>query len=175
MQHKWIVLYNLVFLFNPELLSVTFQLNWSTAFQTHLFELGTNSINQHVRYAVMSQPDHWISRIFLNRSIQAMIMLKESLDGRTSFSSEQSEPCKVKKNMYIWFMVCWYMILLNRKQLCIQKVYKAYCLPYELKCKAKRFLSEVAIFKPLWREKVSSMLKRWANEIGSILLGVDSF
>lgn len=57
-------------------------------------------------------------------------------------------------------MVCWYMILLNGKQLCIQKVYKAYCLPYELKSKARRFPLEVAIFKPLWSAEVNSMLKR---------------
>ena len=64
----------------------TFQLNSSNVFQTHLLELGTNSWNQHVHHVVMSEPDHWISQIFLNRSTQAMIMLKESLDGRTSFS-----------------------------------------------------------------------------------------
>jgi len=57
-------------------------------------------------------------------------------------------------------MVCRYMILLNGKQLCIHKVYKAYCLSYELKCKVKSFLSEVAIFKPLWSKEVSSTLKR---------------
>lgn len=68
------------------LLSGNFQLNSSNEFQTLLLEPGTNSSNQHVLYAVMSEPDHWISKIFLNKSTQATIMLKESLDGRTSFS-----------------------------------------------------------------------------------------
>lgn len=76
-------MHNLVFLFNPALLTVTFQLNSS---KTHSVELGTNSRNQHEHHAVLSEPEHWLSKIFSNRSTQAMIMLRESLDGRTSFS-----------------------------------------------------------------------------------------
>lgn len=71
-------------------------------------------------------------------------------------------------------MVCWYMIPLNGKQLCIRKGYKAHNLSWELKCKAQRFLLEMALLKPQWSEEVSSMLKRQANEISFVLLGIDS-
>lgn len=61
-----------------------FYLNLRNRFQAHTLEQWTNSRNQHVCHATVSEPGHWISKIFLNRSTHAMIMLKESPHGRTS-------------------------------------------------------------------------------------------